>query len=220
MNRYSVHPDDPSGFVLISDAVPDALLEIRYFSTYNFVGERIDGYEEPVALMTREAARALQAVSLDLKAQGLRLKVYDAYRPQAAVAHFVRWSMTSDISMQGAFYPGLSKEEIFSRGFIARRSSHTRGSTVDLTLLEDATGRELDMGGVFDHFGDRSHYDYPNLTERQRANRALLRTAMTARGFVPISGEWWHFTLKGEPYPDTYFTFPVSSRTLSEQSTD
>lgn len=203
---------DFSGFVEISEAVPDAILEIRYYSTYNFVGERIDGYEEPVALLTQEAASALRKVSGDLAEQGYRLKIYDAYRPQSAVDHFKRWAADpEEVSMKECFYPELDKSVLFSQGYISSKSGHSRGSTVDLTLFDMSTGKELDMGGPFDYFGSRSHPDYTGLTEEQAANRALLREAMLARGFKGINTEWWHFTLKNEPYPDTYFTFPVEA---------
>ncbi|MBQ8202151.1 MAG: M15 family metallopeptidase [Clostridia bacterium] len=205
---------DRSGFVLAGEAVPDAILEIRYYTTYNFVGQRIDGYEEPVALLTKEAAAALKAVSDDLRAQGYRPVIYDCYRPQRAVDHFVRWAedLASD-SMKPVFYPDVDKRDLFSQGFIAGRSGHSRGSTVDLTLLDERTGRLLDMGGAFDFFGERSHPSFTEgLTPQQYANRMLLRSAMLHRGFRPLSTEWWHFTLENEPYPDTYFDFPVRSR--------
>lgn len=201
---------DPSGFVELAEVVPDAILEIRYYSTYNFVGERIDGYEAPVALLTREAADALRAASDDFADQGYRLKIYDAYRPQTAVDHFKRWAADlEDVSMKGCFYPDLDKSVLFSQGYISSKSGHSRGSTVDLTLLDMDTGKELDMGGTFDYFGKRSHPGYDGLTEGQAANRALLRETMLAHGFKGINTEWWHFTLKNEPYSDTYFDFPV-----------
>lgn len=204
---------DAGGFVLVGEAIPDAILEIRYYTTYNFVAERIDGYEEPVALLTREAAAALRQVSDDLRAKGYRIVVYDAYRPQRAVDHFARWAedLTAD-AMKPVFYPEVDKRELFSRGFIARRSGHSRGSTVDLTLLDERTGRLLDMGGPFDYFGELSHPDYVGITPEQHANRMLLRAAMLSRGFRPLSTEWWHFTLDKEPYPDTFFDFPVRSK--------
>lgn len=202
----------PEGFVSISEAVPDAVLEIRYYSTYNFVGERIRGYEEPVALLTCEAAEALREVSDELVQQGYRLRIYDAYRPQQAVDHFKDWAEDlEDQRMKPFFYPDVKKAELFDRGYIASKSGHSRGSTVDLTLFDMKSGKEVDMGGAFDYFGERSHADYTgDLTEAQRANRALLRDAMLAHGFRGISTEWWHFTLKNEPYPDTYFDFPVA----------
>ncbi len=208
---------NPSGFVVLSEYVPDIVQEIRYHSTYNFVGERIDGYEEPCALLTIEAARTLKGVSHDMFVQGYRLKVFDAYRPACAVKHFVFWGIEdTDIRMKPYFYPDLEKQELFVQGYIASRSTHSRGSTVDLTLLDMETGKEVDMGSPFDFFGEVSHPDYqgPGITSEQYANRMLLQKAMIRHGFEPIDCEWWHFTLANEPYPGTYFEFPVSSAYL------
>ena len=222
--------EQTDAFVTLTDVVPDAILEIRYFSTYNFVGKRIDGYKEPTALLTRQAADSLKAVSDELIQKGYRLKIYDAYRPQMAVNHFVRWSQDfADTLMKAYFYPGLDKHELFPKGYIAERSGHTRGSTVDLTLFDMKTEKEVDMGGTFDWFGVESHPNYcgthpdttlypeigkytgdgTGLTEQQYNNRMLLRSAMMRHGFKPLDTEWWHFTLAKEPFPDTYFTFPV-----------
>ena len=202
--------EDASQFVTLTDVVPDAILEIRYFGTYNLVGARIDGYLEPTALLTREAADSLQAVSKDVMAMGYRLKIYDAYRPQKAVDHFVRWAANvNDTLMKPYFYPALDKSVLFAQGYIAKKSGHTRGSTVDLTLFDMKTEKEVDMGGTFDWFGPESHPDFRGITPAQFANRMILRRAMMRHGFKPISSEWWHFTLKKEPFPHTYFTFPV-----------
>ena len=208
--------DDSSDFVLLSEAVPDAILEIRYYSTYNFVGDRIDGYEEPMAFLTKEAASALREVSDELVAKGYRLKIFDAYRPQMAVTHFMNWALDAeDARMKEYFYPELEKDQLFPQGYIAEHSGHSRGSTVDLTLFDMTTEKEVDMGGTFDYFGERSHPDYTGITEEQYANRMILRDAMLAHGFQPLAEEWWHFTLENEPYPDTYFTFPINSDSLS-----
>ena len=212
-------------FVSLTEAIPDAILEIRYYGTYNFVGDRIDGYLAPVALLTQEAADSLKAVSDDVMRLGYRLKVYDAYRPQEAVDHFVRWAADrKDRRMRQYFYPDLDKSVLFKQDYIMEKSGHTRGSTVDLTLFDMATGKELDMGGTFDWFGVESHPDFcgdpetgefkPSkkrraITEQQFRNRMILREAMLRHGFKPIDSEWWHFTLRNEPFPDTYFTFPV-----------
>ena len=217
-----------NGFVTLTDAVPDAILEIRYFGTYNFVGDRIDGYLEPTALLTKEAASALRAVSDDVISQGYRLKIYDAYRPQMGVDHFVRWAADiSDTRMKEFFYPDLDKSVLFEQEYIMAKSGHTRGSTVDLTLFDMNSEKELDMGGTFDWFGHESHPDFcgnpetgaydaaaaaaepRGITEEQFRNRMILRAAMLRHGFKPLDSEWWHFTLAAEPYPDTYFTFPV-----------
>lgn len=203
---------DSSDFVLLSDIVPRVIQEIRYFSTYNFIGERIDGYEEPVAIITKEAARKLLNVSNEMYVQGYMLKIFDAYRPVSAVNKFVFWGLEDqDIRMKSYFYPELEKQELFSKGYIAKKSSHSRGSTVDLTLFDMHTGKDLDMGSPFDLFSEKSHPDYKGITEEQFANRMMLRNTMLRNGFTTIDCEWWHFTLKDEPFPDTYFEFPVSS---------
>lgn len=203
--------DGSENFVVLAEEVPDIIQEIRYYSTYNFVGERIDGYDAPCALMTKEAAAALKKVSDDVVKQGYRLKIYDAYRPQKAVDNFVEWAEDlDDTKMKEFFYPEVDKSNLFSEGYIAAKSGHTKGSTVDLTLVDEDTGKELDMGGTFDYFGERSHPDYTgDLTKEQLANRQILRDAMMENGFEPLDTEWWHFTLKDEPYPDTYFDFNV-----------
>lgn len=206
---------DPSGFVPLAEYIPDAVQEIRYYSTFNFIGDRIDGYEEPCALISIEAARALKSVSNELIVQGYRLKIFDAYRPVAAVKRFVLWGIEDqDIRMKQYFYPDLEKQELFVKGYIARRSSHSRGSAVDLTLLDMKSGKEVDMGGPFDFFSEISHPDYRGITDEQYENRMTLRRAMLRNGFEPIDCEWWHFMLAKEPYPDTYFEFPVSSSYL------
>ncbi len=209
---------DSRGFVLLSDYVPGIIQEIRYFSTYNFIGERISGYEEPCAIVTREAARALQNVAAELNAQGFRLKIYDAYRPACAVKHFVLWGVDDlDQRMKPFFYPDLEKQELFERGYIAKRSSHSRGSTVDLTLFDMQTGKEVDMGSPFDLFSQISHPNYRGISDEQYENRIFLQKAMVKGGFDTLDCEWWHFTLHGEPYPDTYFDFPVSSKSINNR---
>ena len=209
--------DDASDFVLLSEAVPDVILEIRYYSTYNFVGDRIDGYEEPLAMLTKEAAAALKEASDELMSMGYRLKIFDAYRPQMAVTHFMNWALDAeDTRMKDYFYPELEKDVLFPQGYIAEHSGHSRGSTVDLTLFDMKTEREVDMGGTFDYFGQLSHPDYTEITEEQYAMRMLLRDVMIRHGFRPLPEEWWHFTLDNEPYPDTYFTFPITSDSLDK----
>lgn len=215
MRRLPADPMDASDFVLLGDYVPGIVQEIRYYSTYNFVGERIDGYEEPVAILTLEAARALKTVSNELNVQGYRLKVFDAYRPARAVKHFVLWGIEDlDLRMKPFFYPSLEKQELFAKGYIASQSGHSRGSTVDLTLLDMRTGKEADMGSPFDLFSEVSHPDYRGVTAEQQENRMRLQKAMVRNGFLPIDCEWWHFTLRDEPFPDTYFDFPVSADCL------
>ncbi len=203
---------DPAGFVLLSDFVPQIIQEIRYYSTYNFIGDRIDGYEEPVAITTKETARALKGVSNEMAVQGYRLKIFDAYRPAAAVRHFLMWALDDlDLRMKPYFYPDLDKKRLFAEGYIAEHSSHSRGSALDLTLLDMRSGKELDMGSPFDLFNEASHPDYKGITEEQYTNRLLLRKVMMRNGFQPYGCEWWHYSLKDEPYPETYFDFPVTS---------
>ena len=205
--KYS---NDTHGFVSVGEVIPDVLLDIRYFSSFNFIGKRIDGYEEPAAILTREAAQALKEASREAMEQGFRLKIYDAYRPQKAVDHFVRWAKDpEDIRMKAFFYPDLEKKKIIPQGYIAEHSGHSRGSTVDLTLFDMATQQDVDMGGTFDFFGELSHPDYSGVSEVQHANRMLLQSLMVKHGFRPLETEWWHFILENEPWPDTYFTFSV-----------
>ncbi len=206
---------DPSGFAVLADFIPGIIQEIRYYSSYNFIGERIDGYEEPIALLAIEAARALKSVANEMNVFGYRLKVFDAYRPACAVRQFVLWGIEdTDIRMKPYFYPDLRKQELFSGGYIAKQSSHSRGSAVDLTLLDMKTGKEVDMGGPFDYFSELSHPSYRGITDEQYENRMLLQRVMQRNGFLPIDCEWWHFMLKDEPYPDVYFEFPVSAAYL------
>lgn len=208
-------------FVVLTDIIPDAILEIRYFSTYNFIGDRIPGYDEPIAILTKVAADSLKVVSDELLQQGYRLKIFDAYRPQCAVDYFMQWAENqSDTRMQEYFYPELQKDILIPQGYIARQSSHTRGSTVDLTLFDMKSEKEVDMGCTFDYFGRASHPnlqpgeqagDYQPINEEQYQNRMILREAMLKHGFKPYECEWWHFTLANEPFPDTYFTFHVKT---------
>ena len=206
---------DPSGFVLLGEFVPHIVQEIRYYSTYNFIGDRIDGYEEPCALATVEAARALKSAAAELLVQGCRIKLFDAYRPARAVKHFVLWGIEDqDVRMKPYFYPDLEKQSLFAEGYIAKRSSHSRGSAVDVTLLDMKTGKEVDMGSPFDLFSVISHPDCRDITGEQYENRMLLQKTMVRNGFRTLDCEWWHFSLEDEPYPDTYFDFPVSSAYL------
>ena len=206
---------DASGFVILADHVPSIIQEIRYHGTYNFIGERITGYEEPIALCTIEAARALKSVADELIVKGYRLKVFDAYRPTTAVRHFVLWGIEdTDQRMKQYFYPDIEKEDTFKLGYIAAHSSHSRGSAIDLTLFDMATGREVDMGSPFDMFGEISHPSYTDLADEQLEARKLLSSSMVRNGFLPYECEWWHFVLEDEPYPDRAFSFPVAASSL------
>ena len=205
-----LHAQVPDGFVYLSSAVPTIKQEVRYAGSDNFIGEPIDGYISESIVLSAEAGSALAKVQAELQKANLSLKVYDAYRPQRAVDHFVRWARVhTDTLMKAQYYPAVPKNELFKRGFIASKSGHTRGSTVDLTLIDLNTGVECDMGGPYDFFGPRSHHDYTELSTEQRSNRAFLKSIMSKHGFRSYAKEWWHYTLRGEPYPDTYFDFVV-----------
>lgn len=202
---------DASAFVLLTDVAQDILLDIRYYSTFNFIGDRITGYEAPIALLTKQAAQRVNDIALVAKQKGYRLLIYDAYRPQKAVNHFQTWANDpDDLRMKEYFYPKVNKEDLFDLGFIMRKSAHSRGSTVDVTLFDMKKCCVVDMGSYFDFFGQRSHADYVGqLSDEQLDNRQLLRNLMVSHDFVPLYEEWWHFTLYDEPFSDTYFDFPV-----------
>lgn len=203
-------PERPAGFVDVGSVVPGLRVEMRYTGANNFVGSPIDGYEAPVCILTREAATALAGAQAELAPRGLGLKVYDCYRPQRAVAHFARWAADlSDQSTKAEFYPNVDKSQLVELGYIAERSGHSRGSTLDLTIINLTTGVELDMGTPFDLFDTRSWPTDENVSAEARANRLMLQNLMRAHGFRALREEWWHFTLEGEPYPDTYFDFVV-----------
>jgi zinc D-Ala-D-Ala dipeptidase len=203
----------PEGFVYVEQVIPNIRVELRYLSDNNFIGRPIDGYIKSRCILTREAAYALKKVQEELNRFGLGLKIYDAYRPQRAVSHFVRWAKDlEDVKMKSAYYPHVKKTELFRDGYIAERSGHSRGSAVDVTIVsikESEEDRELDMGTGFDLFDPKSWPDNPSISPDHRAHRLLLRTLMTKHGFLPYSKEWWHFTLEKEPYPAAYFDFPV-----------
>ncbi|HEU4430150.1 MAG TPA: M15 family metallopeptidase [Myxococcota bacterium] len=199
----------PRDFVSLAAVDPTIALDLRYAGSNNFTGERIDDYETAQCLLTRAAAEALARVQKDLRSERLGLLVFDCYRPQRAVDHFVRWSRTPDDAVSRArHYPRVAKHDLFAKGYIAERSGHSRGSTVDLTLV-DAAGRELDLGTPFDFFDPRSAGDSLEVPEAARALRNELRAALERRGFVPYAAEWWHFMLADEPYPESYFDAPV-----------
>ena len=202
----------PDGFVEIREVIPGVEVDVRYFSEDNFVGERIDGYEAAKIYLTRDAASALAKVQADLAAFGLGLKIFDAYRPQRAVDHFVRWAEdTADTKMKAKYYPDVEKRRLFRDGYIAAKSGHSRGSTVDLTLVSIGSERpaELDMGTAWDFFGPKSWPESMEVSAQARANRMLLQSLMIKHGFRGLAEEWWHFTLVGEPFPETYFDFVV-----------
>ena len=198
----------PEGFVYIKDVIPTVFEDIRYAGSHNFVGCPVDGYLAPRSVLREEAALALQKAAAAFERMGLYLLIYDAYRPQRAVDHFVRWAQDEgDTKMKDEFYPTLDKSELFPRGYIAVYSGHSRGMTVDLTLA-DRDGTPLDMGGEFDWFLEISSHGYANLTSAQKANRQLLRETMEAAGFEAYSEEWWHYTLPSDA-PKVYYDFPI-----------
>jgi D-alanyl-D-alanine dipeptidase len=200
----------PDTFVDAASVAPGLIVEARYAGSHNFVGVPIDGYDKPICYLTRPAAAALAQVVADLEPRGLTVKVFDCYRPERAVAHFVRWARNlGDIAQKAEFYPQVDKRTLFRDGYIAARSGHSRGSTVDLTLARRTDGRELPMGTPFDFFSQRSWPSDRSVQAEARKNRAVLAQAMRTRGFVAYNKEWWHFTLRHEPYPQTYFDFPV-----------
>jgi zinc D-Ala-D-Ala dipeptidase len=203
-------PPRQYGFVDAAAAVPGLVVDMRYAGARNFVGRPIAGYEAPVCLLTSEAATALAAVQRDLAASGRGLKVYDCYRPTRAVADFAAWARDlDDQAMRQEYYPNVDKTQLFALGYIAERSGHSRGSTVDLTLVDLANGAELDMGTPYDLFDPRSWPSDTSVSVEAQANRRALQQIMVAHGFRPLREEWWHFTLVTEPYPETYFDFPV-----------
>ena len=200
----------PEDFVYLLDLEPSIKIELRYFSNNNFIGQPIDGYHRSTIIVSKPTALALQKVQNDLEKKGLGLKIFDAYRPQQAVNHFVRWAkVLNDTLMKQSYYPDVPKSELFKRGYIASKSGHSRGSTVDLTLIALDSGNELEMGSPYDFFGLQSHPFYKKITDKQRNNRMLLRRVMLKNGFIPYENEWWHFTLRDEPFPNQYFDFPV-----------
>lgn len=200
----------PEGFVYVKEVIPDLDVDLRYNSSNNFVGKRVHGYLSDQLILTRQAAEALKLVQAELQNQNICLLVFDGYRPQQAVNHFMTWAKDlNDTLNKKRFYPEVAKKNLFNEGYIASRSGHSKGSTVDLTLIDGNTGKPLDMGSDFDFFGEASWVDYNHITEKQKANRKLLQEVMIKHGFRNYPKEWWHFTLRHEPFPAQYFDFPV-----------
>ncbi|WP_411768190.1 M15 family metallopeptidase [Winogradskyella sp. A3E31] len=207
---FQERKDMPKDFTDVSEVIADLDVELRYYSTHNFVGDTINGYHSNTLYLTKAAAKHLKLVQDELQQQNLCLRVYDGYRPQTAVNHFVRWAkQINDTINKQEFYPKVDKSNLFSEGYIASKSGHSRGSTVDLTIIDGETNIPLDMGSPYDFFGQPSWVNYESITAEQKANRQLLQTVMLKHGFRNYPKEWWHFTLRGEPFPDTYFDFPI-----------
>ncbi|OYT17343.1 MAG: peptidase M15 [Bacteroidetes bacterium 4572_77] len=199
----------PQGFVYMSSICPSIKTDVRYFGSNNFVGKPIDGYQSPKIICSSQAALALKAAQLELQEIGYSLIIYDAYRPQRAVHHFMRWAKDlNDTLTKAKYYPNVNKNKLFKLGYIAEKSSHSRGSTFDVSLM-DSQGEVLDMGSPFDFFGTISWSNYQGISLQQNENRMLLQQIMIESGFIPYDEEWWHFTLKEEPFPDTYFDFVI-----------
>jgi len=213
MYSYSstTHAQDvPDNFIYLTEVIPYVEFDLRYYSDNNFIGQPIPGYHGNALIVSLQAAIALKKVQQDLAYSNFALKFFDAYRPQQAVDYFVRWANDpDDICMKAQYYPNVDKDELIPKGFIAAKSSHSRGSTVDVTIISLENGQELDMGTPFDLFDQKSWPSDTTVSVQQRANRQLLRSVMSKHGFAGLEEEWWHFTLFDEPYPDTYFDFPV-----------
>lgn len=205
----------PSDFINIEKEIPEIKTDIRYFNGNNFVGRKINGYNAPICLITKSAAESLKKVIRVLYPLGLTLKVYDCYRPQSAVNDFISWSQEVDNqSMKSVFYPNEEKSELLKKGYIAKKSSHSRGSTLDLTVIpinKCNNPEEINFGTAFDYFDPKSSFSYKNIPTQAKANRLLLNLLMTSAGFKGYDKEWWHFTLINEPYPNTYFNFPINN---------
>jgi D-alanyl-D-alanine dipeptidase len=199
----------PQRYVSLGEYIPGIKIDARYYAPNNFTGAPLPGYLAPKVLLLRQAADSLILVREYLNQQGYGLKVFDGYRPQKAVNAFVKWAQAPGYETKEKYYPDVPKDSLFPQGYIAKKSGHSRGSTVDLTLVLLSTGKELDMGTPFDYFGPESHPLSPLISEKARQNRLILRRTMVAFGFKPLHTEWWHFTLNDEPYPDTYFDFDI-----------
>ena len=201
----------PQGFVYVKDYIPSIAVELRYYGENNFVGTVIDGYEKPRCILSESATLALKKVQDELQPFGLGLKIYDAYRPKRAVNHFVRWAKNrKDTKMKAQYYPTIAKSSLFKSGYIASKSGHSRGSTIDLTLISlDETHPDINMGTAWDTFSRKSWVNSQAITISQHTYRMLLQTVMKKQGFKPYKREWWHFTLKNEPFRNQYFDFVV-----------
>ena len=207
---FQKQSDLPEGFVYVKTVIPDLDVELRYFTDNNFVGDTIQGYKANRLILTKETATALKLVQDELQLQNICLKVYDGYRPQRAVDHFVVWARDlGDTINKQQYYPKVAKRNLFNEGYIASKSGHSRGSTIDLTITDGTTGEPLDMGSPYDFFGKESWVSYQDISEEQKANRELLQNVMQKYNFRNYANEWWHFTLRWEPFPETYFDFVV-----------
>ena len=204
-----IKADIPKDFLYVEHYIPQVVIDLKYYTNDNFIGSKINGYKSNKCIITKDAANALRHVQNDLKHFGYGIKIFDAYRPQKAVDHFVRWAKNNNRKMKSIHYPGINKKLLFKEGYIASKSGHSRGSTVDLTIIDLNNGQELDMGTIYDYFGHESSVNYTDLNYNQKTNRALLQSVMKKYGFKTLKEEWWHFTLHNEPFSDKYFDFNV-----------
>jgi len=201
----------PKNFVYLENIAPSITYKLQYLSENNFIGKPIDGYKSNCLIVSLETANVLKKIQQEVLKKGFSLKIFDAYRPQQAVDHFVMWAkVLNDTLMKKEYYPTVPKSKLFKQGYIASKSGHSRGSTVDITLVNSKTGKEIDMGSAYDFFGIQSHPFFKGITKRQKENRMFLRKVMLDNGFTPYKNEWWHFTLKNEPFPNTYFNFFIN----------
>jgi D-alanyl-D-alanine dipeptidase len=210
LDSGQIDPPANNNFVYLKELMPKLRVDLRYYGTNNFLGRPLKGYNQPKCMLTKQSAFALKKVQDGLERLGFGLLIYDAYRPETAVRDIVEWSKDdADTLMKDKFYPNIDKKDLFSLGYIAEKSAHSRGSTVDLTIVSLTTGRVLNMGGAYDYFDPTSGINYQYITKNQRALRLLLKRRMEKEGFKSYEKEWWHFTFKNEPFPKTYFDFPV-----------
>lgn len=206
----SVLAQVPESFINVLDLDSTIKVELRYFTTNNFMGMKVQGYKANNAYLTIRAAKGLQMAHRRALKMGMGILIYDSYRPQRAVDHFVQWSRDlKDTLKKSEFYPQINKSKLFEEGFIASKSGHSRGSTVDITLYHLETGEAIDMGSAYDLFSEQSFHNSPLVNSEQLANRNLLRNLMRNAGFRAYTKEWWHYTLNNEPFPDQYFNFEV-----------
>ncbi len=209
LSQLLLKADIPKDFLYLEEYIPHIVIDLKYFTNDNFIGSKINGYKSKKCIITKDAANALKHVQNDLLHFGYGLKIFDAYRPQKAVDHFVKWAKNNNRKMKSIHYPNIKKRLLFKEGYIASKSGHSRGSTVDLTIVNLINGEELDMGTIYDYFGEQSWVDYTDLDHDQRTNRILLQSVMKKYGFNSLKEEWWHFTLNNEPFPNKYFNFNV-----------
>ena len=201
--------DLPEGFIKLYDIDSTIIVDLKYNTKSNFTGKIVRGYKSNTVILSNEASIALINAQNDFKKLGYSLIVFDAYRPQSAVDFFFEWSKDlNDTINKNSYYPNINKSQLFAQGYIAKKSGHSRGSTVDVSLVDLSTMKQIDMGSIYDYFGIQSSTFYPNISDSQKNNRMILYNIMINNGFKNYSKEWWHFTLENEPFQE-YFDFLV-----------